>query len=512
MTARNLYNAVLIELNKENAPNILLEDFNYFANKAINNYINKRYNIYDISQQTTDDLRVLKSSAILKPTHVNAYEGFTTLGVDRLATYEVILPSDYLHLLNCICVYKVKKTYDCYNRGQSCVFPAKRLTADMYSQVVTNYWNKPTYKNPYYYIHNVNKLSGEEYKIMSDEADVAETFSKYTYENTPTDPFDYSENKETKKVFSKPSHNSVLNFDYEVDFSHADYDVIKIEKEQEAIEDDVTKNYLVLVYSKNTDGCFASAETKIDLSQHQDENEIQQLKENFYDYIKDYDFNSEGCGTVTPLIYNSESLQWEMDEGSALTPVDDVEKAYLEAKIQLYEQQLIPTHGKDIKGVDSSRELNKAYNYKGEQESTAILGKDGNENVIVQGSGLPKSIKIGDDYVSNVERGASLRYGNVSEVRLEIRYGTDNRVFELVSVYVDYIKAPQNIRLTQMEIDQTEDTSQMLEYPDYVCQEIINELIHLIMENISDQRLQTHPVVSQSIANPAQAQTPEAAG
>ena len=169
-------------------------------------------------------------------------------------------------------------------------------------------------------------------------------------------------------------------------------------------------------------------------------------------------------------------------------------------------------HGKDIKGVDSSRELNKGYNYKGEQESIAILGKDGNENVIIQGSGLPKSIKIGDDYVSNVERGASLRYGNVSEVRLEIRYGTDNRVFELVSVYVDYIKAPQNIRLTQMEIDQTEDTSQMLEYPDYVCQEIINELVHLIMENISDQRLQTHPVVSQSIANPAQAQTPEAAG
>jgi hypothetical protein len=44
----------------------------------------------------------------------------------------------------------------------------------------------------------------------------------------------------------------------------------------------------------------------------------------------------------------------------------------------------------------------------------------------------------------------------------------------------------------------------MLEYPDYVCQEIINELVHLVMENIGEQRLQTHPVVSQSIANPAQ--------
>jgi cell fate (sporulation/competence/biofilm development) regulator YlbF (YheA/YmcA/DUF963 family) len=87
---------------------------------------------------------------------------------------------------------------------------------------------------------------------------------------------------------------------------------------------------------------------------------------------------------------------------------------------------------------------------------------------------------------------------------MEIRYGTDNTVFELEKVYIDYIKAPQNIRLTQLEIDKTEDVSQMLEYPDYVCQEIINELVHLIMENISDQRLQTHPVVSQSIANPAQ--------
>jgi hypothetical protein len=36
MTARQLYEAVLIELNKENASNIMLEDFNYFANKSIN--------------------------------------------------------------------------------------------------------------------------------------------------------------------------------------------------------------------------------------------------------------------------------------------------------------------------------------------------------------------------------------------------------------------------------------------------------------------------------------------
>jgi hypothetical protein len=133
VTARDLYEAVLIEVNKDGSPNLLLEDFNHFANKAINNYINKRYNIYDINQQTTDDLRVLKSTAILKPTRVNTYDTFTNAGEGKMATFEVTMPSDYLHILNCICVYKLKKTYKCYNAGDIWRTPARRLTADMYS-------------------------------------------------------------------------------------------------------------------------------------------------------------------------------------------------------------------------------------------------------------------------------------------------------------------------------------------------------------------------------------------
>lgn len=49
MTAREVYEAMLIELNKVEAPSMLLEDFNYLFNKAIYQYINKRYNIYDIN-------------------------------------------------------------------------------------------------------------------------------------------------------------------------------------------------------------------------------------------------------------------------------------------------------------------------------------------------------------------------------------------------------------------------------------------------------------------------------
>lgn len=316
MTSRQLYEAVLIELNKENAPNILLEDFNYFANKAINQYINKRYNIYDINQQTTDDLRVLKATTILTPTRVSSYDA---LSLATNATYEVILPQDYLHMLNCICIYDVDQTYKCYNKGDTWRCAATRLTADAYSQVLDNFWNRPTYKRPYYYIHNVNANA----KI-------------------PTNPY-----------------NS----------------------------------------GKGTDAVVATGE-----------------------------------------------------------------------------------------GVKN-------------------LGEDGNGNTIVEGTGTPKTINIGGSDYSAVEKGAELRYGNVSRVRLEIRYGTDTDIFKLKNVYIDYIKSPQNIRLTQEQLDHTDDKSQMLEFPDYVCQEIINELVHIVMENISEQRLQTHPVVSQSIANPAQQQT-----
>ena len=50
MTARDIYDAVGIELNKQKTPALLLEDFNYFMNKAIAQTTNKFFNVYDVSQ------------------------------------------------------------------------------------------------------------------------------------------------------------------------------------------------------------------------------------------------------------------------------------------------------------------------------------------------------------------------------------------------------------------------------------------------------------------------------
>ena len=397
MTARQCYEAILIELNKENAPNILLEDFNYLFNKAINQYINKRYNIYDINQQTTDDLRVLKATALLQPHKCKEYGGTSEIGRMMGATYEVTMPPDYLHILNCICIYDVNKTFKCYNKGDVWRRAATRLTADVYSQILDNFWLRPTYRRPYYYIHNINQ-----------SRTIDHAYNPNSWDGGPS-----------------------------VD-DHASYNV-------SGRNDNLTLTKNTLPTNPRTEA------TLLDTN---------------HDEIPDK-ISSVGTGV------DASNTSKEMPSNTA---------------------------------------------------QTLDLGKDSHGQQIVTGVGLPdyllseyetttEGVTTSEVIKSSlIEKGAGLRYGNVSTVRMEIRYGTDDRLFRLKKVYIDYIKAPQNIRLTQEQLDVTEDTSQMLEFPDYVCQEIINELVHIVMENITEQRLQTHPVVSQSIANPAQAQAPEAAG
>lgn len=61
------------------------------------------------------------------------------------------------------------------------------------------------------------------------------------------------------------------------------------------------------------------------------------------------------------------------------------------------------------------------------------------------------------------------------------------------------------IRLTYDDITSTEDRTRLLEFPDYVCFEIVNEFVKLVMENASDPRLQTHYAINQTIADPTAA-------
>ena len=275
MTIRDLYDYALIEMNKVEAPSLLLEDFNYFMNKAVQQYINKVYNRYDINQQSSDDLRVLKATTRLELTK-QVYSKFANIP-DGKFSYVTDLPDDYMHILNCIVEYEVNSNYKCYKTGDHVDFAAKRLTADMAAGILHNVYMKPDYKRPYFYINNVDKIGTYE------EADVsAKSNNKY---------------RDSKK-----------------------------------------------------------------------------------------------------------------DENS--------------------------------------------------------------------------------------------RYGNSSKVRLELRIGSDDSIFTPKYIYVDYIKAPMFIRLTYDDISGTQDNTEALEFPDYVCYEIVNEFVKLLMENASDPRLQTNYAINQTVADP----------
>ena len=299
MTIRELYEYALIEMNKVEAPSLLLEDFNYFMNKAVQQYINKVYNRYDINQQSSDDLRVLKATA--KLTATKEITG-RVANKDKFV-YVVTLPKDYMHVLNCIVEFKVKQSFKCYNANDHIDFPARRLTADMASGILHNVYMKPDYKRPYFYINNINLP-------VSYSNDISDTSHKINNDGAT-------------------SYDGALNVKTEAN---------------------------------------------------------------------------------TSIITNSER-------------------------------------------VDSKKTEN-------------------------------------------------TRLANTSEVRLEIRFGDDDSVFSPEFVYIDYIKAPMFIRLTYDQITSTQDSTRVLEFPDYVCFEIVNEFVKLLMENASDPRLQSNYSVNQTVADP----------
>ena len=386
MTARQIYEAMLVELNKVEAPSLLLEDYNYFLNKAISQYINLNYGVYDMDQQRSDNLRVLKATAFLTPEKVDPKTyGNHGLGSNYNNIWEVTLPQDYYHILNCMVTFKVKQSYSCYNQGTVQEFAARRLTADTWPLIVNNAYMCPSYKRPYFYIHNVNDIKDQNFQSNPYNKKSSGEFVPF---NKCTDP------EEIAKAIVRQDNSDYYDFNNDREVTIAD-----IERARE------------------------------------------------------YNEKVKNSGYRTPL-------------GKGTDPA---------AKVK----------------VD------------GDHVTVDLSGLS--RNVYSEKIQDPRN-QPGNPFPDQVEHYPGMRYGNSSAVRMEIRYGKDSDTFEPISVQVDYLKTPQYIRLTQEQLDKTQDTSQIMEFPDYVCQEIINGLVKLVMENASDPRLQTNIPINQTIAPPAQQQ------
>ena len=158
MTLRQSYEYVLVECNKLKAPSILLEDFIYLFNKAIQQYVNSVYNRSEYNQQSSDDLGFLQTTSIIEvkdDSNILRQEFNDTI-------WELKLPKDYLHLMNCIAEFKgrdFRSRCEDDDIEKTITSPCQRLTADLYPGILNNYYMKPSHKKPYYYIINRNENS-----------------------------------------------------------------------------------------------------------------------------------------------------------------------------------------------------------------------------------------------------------------------------------------------------------------------------------------------------------------
>lgn len=157
MTIKECFRACLTELNKAQAPSLLLDDFVYLFNKCVQKYQNKKYNQFEINQQLTDDLRVLMRTKRLEPERSS--ENINVFG----ESYSVKLPDDYYHILNCICEFKyISNSRKCNKTVQDFHVGANKLDTSQWSSVITNHYMKPSVKRPYYYISNIDDPDNSE--------------------------------------------------------------------------------------------------------------------------------------------------------------------------------------------------------------------------------------------------------------------------------------------------------------------------------------------------------------
>lgn len=280
MTEKDAYKACLIELNKVKAPALLLDDFVYLFNKCIQQYFNKKYNVFEINQQATDDMRVLTNSIRIDSTNGLSKHNDTGDTSTFEDSYNCILPKDYVHILNVVCEFKDNQPVSRCNKGKTKLIRhgANKLDTNQWSSVITNYYMRPSINQPYYYIININGDS---------------------------DPADQ----------------------------------------------------------------------------------------------------------------------------------------------QYYNKQGVP---------------------------------------------IKNQVK---------EKESGQRYGNATQPIMQIKYGNDMSRYTLEAVYLDYLRAPKYVKLEKSHLDENGDSSNVLEFPDYVIYEIINEMVKLVTENAQDPRVQTQPAVTTTIGS-----------
>lgn len=146
-TIKEAYMDISTELLKEESPTLYVEDFLYYYNKAVSEYLKMRYEIFEITQQVTDDLRFWKTE------HIEIAKGDNP--INSFVTIEDMRPQ-YRHLLSCVINVELTRPLSaCAQAANTIVgYKCKRLSSDVKAAILDNVYLEPKFYRPYFDILN----------------------------------------------------------------------------------------------------------------------------------------------------------------------------------------------------------------------------------------------------------------------------------------------------------------------------------------------------------------------
>ena len=135
-TIREAYIDALLEITREDTQKLYLEDFLYYYNKAISEYMKKRYELFEVTQQLSDDLRVWKTPFSSSSNEISILGDI----------------GNYRHLLACIVEVTLRvPDIRCTQKvGQVRKYKVSRMTSNIKAGILDNDYLKAAFHRPYY--------------------------------------------------------------------------------------------------------------------------------------------------------------------------------------------------------------------------------------------------------------------------------------------------------------------------------------------------------------------------
>lgn len=189
MNALTAYRSILKELDKHESPTFSVDDFNWFFNESVDEYLTKNYAEGDVFQKELDDISVVISDDV-----VLVQDG----GDPTLFTK----PVDYRHLLYLNVTAKAVVAYRKWAKDQQTTFIIRRQRTARRGYQEENAYQRPSEDYPQY------RVSNEKIKVLVGSA-FTPLSARLMYIHTPAIVY---LNPSPASDFGNPANNSLIEF------------------------------------------------------------------------------------------------------------------------------------------------------------------------------------------------------------------------------------------------------------------------------------------------------------